>query len=234
MVGDRLLDVALDDSLAQMDGALSVRCFELAVFAHVDQRVVDAGIAVCLHVGDRAFLDAGLGVVDDLEKAFGVLHSQLPLYERAPCYAKGLAIQGLQRTVLKALGRYTDPAWFLAAREGDLATIRTLLDRGVKVDARDEHDDTALTWAANNGHLEVVKALIKAGADVNARQAEGATAMILAADKGNGDIVKALVEAGADVNIKHPDDRLGAIDFAARGGHRDLVHYLQSHGATWR
>jgi ankyrin repeat protein len=145
-----------------------------------------------------------------------------------------LAIERLQQSVLKALGRYTDPAWFRAAREGDTATIRTFIDRGVKIDARDEHDDTALTWAANSGHLEVVRTLIEAGADLNARQGEGATAMILAADKGLGDIVKALVEAGADVNAKHPKDRLGAIDFAARGGHLDLVHYLEAQGATWR
>lgn len=150
------------------------------------------------------------------------------------CYAGDLAIEGIQRTVLKALGRYTDPAWFTAAREGDVATIRTFIDRGVKIDARDEHDDTALTWAANNGHQEAVKALIAGGADVNARQGEGATAMILAADKGFGNIVKFLVEAGADVNLKHPDDRLGAIDFAARSGHLDLVHYLEKQGATWR
>jgi len=145
-----------------------------------------------------------------------------------------LAIQSIQQTVLKVLGRYTDPAWFTAAREGDVATIRAFMDRGVKIDARDEHDDTALTWAANNGHLEVVRALIAGKADLNARQGEGATAMILAADKGLGDIVKALVEAGAEVNIKHPDDRLGAIDFAARSGHLDLVHYLEAQGATWR
>ena len=145
-----------------------------------------------------------------------------------------MALESIQRSVLKALGRYTDPAWFVAARKGDIAAVRTFLDRGVKVNSRDEHDDTALTWAANNGHLEVVKVLIEAGADLNARQAEGATALILAADKGYGDIVKALVEAGADVNLKHPEDRLGAVDFAARAGHRDLVRYLQSKGATWR
>lgn len=145
-----------------------------------------------------------------------------------------MAIEGIQRTVLKALGRYTDPAWFTAAQEGDLATIQTFIDRGIKVDARDDHDDTALTWAANNNRLEVVKALIAAGADLNARQGEGATAMILAADKGFGNVVKALVEGGADVNIKHPDDRLCAVDFAARSGHLDLVHYLEAQGATWR
>ena len=143
-------------------------------------------------------------------------------------------MQGLKRTVLKLLGRYVDPAWFEAARRGDVAALRAFLQQGVKVDARDERDDTALTWAANGGRLEAVRALIEAGADVNARQYEGATPLILAADKGFTDVVKALVEAGADVNATHPKEGFGPMDFAARSGHRELAAYLRESGAKWR
>ena len=137
-------------------------------------------------------------------------------------------------TVKKLLGQYTDPAWFEAAKRGDLPAISEWLKKGVKVDARDEWDDTALTWAASGGHTDVCRLLIEKGAAVNVRQYEGATPLILAADKGHLEIVKLLVEAGADVNAHHAREEQPVIAFAARGGHRSVVDYLKDRGASWR
>ena len=140
----------------------------------------------------------------------------------------------LETIVRKLTGRYADPAWFEAARKGDVASLRAMLERGAKVNARDDHDDTALTWAATQGHAQACRLLLGAGADADARQYDGATALMLAADRGHLDVVEALVEAKADLNLKHPGEYISALDFAARAGHKPIVDYLDAHGASWR
>ncbi len=141
---------------------------------------------------------------------------------------------GLGTLVKKLAGRYSDPAWFQAARAGDVERLRALLARGAKVDARDGNDDTALTWAAAGGHQDAARALLEAGADPDVRQYEGATALMLAADRGHLGVVEALVEHRADLNLKHPQEHISALDFAARAGHQQIVGFLDASGASWR
>jgi uncharacterized protein len=54
-----------------------------------------------------------------------------------------------------------------AARKGDAAAVRKLLDEGVDVDTKFRYGATALSYACDRGHLDVVKLLIDRGADVN-------------------------------------------------------------------
>lgn len=139
------------------------------------------------------------------------------------------------QTIRKALGLTVDPAWFEAAKKGDLDAVRAYLAKGTKPDVRDDHDDSALTWAALEGHADVCRVLLEAGANPNQRQYQGATPLMLAADRGRLDVVRLLVEAGADVNARHPrQNDKGALDLAALGGHRQIVEYLQQAGAKWR
>ena len=57
-----------------------------------------------------------------------------------------------------------------AARAGNAAAVRLLLDRGADPNAREESlGETALMWAAAENHPEAVKLLVARGADVNAR-----------------------------------------------------------------
>lgn len=86
-----------------------------------------------------------------------------------------------------------------AARDGDLETVRTLLDAGVPVDAGNHYQVTALMYAAGWGHADVVRELLGRGADQghvdNLYQAD---AMTWASSRGHVDAVGVLVEAGAD------------------------------------
>ena len=56
-----------------------------------------------------------------------------------------------------------------AARKGDAAAVKKLLDEGVPVDTKFRYDRTALSFAADRGHVEVVKLLLARGADINAK-----------------------------------------------------------------
>jgi len=53
-----------------------------------------------------------------------------------------------------------------AARKGDAATVKKLLDEGVDVNTRFRYGATALFYACDHGHVEVVKVLLDKGADM--------------------------------------------------------------------
>jgi ankyrin repeat protein len=53
-----------------------------------------------------------------------------------------------------------------AARKGDAATVKKLLDEGVDVNTKFRYNATALFYACDHGHLEVVKVLLDRGADM--------------------------------------------------------------------
>lgn len=55
-----------------------------------------------------------------------------------------------------------------AAVAGMLSNVRTLVENGARINARDYIGDTPLHLAAKAGHVEVVKALIRCGADADA------------------------------------------------------------------
>src|SRR6476620_946386 len=53
-----------------------------------------------------------------------------------------------------------------AARKGDAAAVKKLLDEGVDVNTKFRYNATALFYACDHGHLEVVKVLLDRGADM--------------------------------------------------------------------
>ncbi|HZH31812.1 MAG TPA: ankyrin repeat domain-containing protein [Pyrinomonadaceae bacterium] len=106
---------------------------------------------------------------------------------------------------------------FEAARRGDAATVRTLLDRGVDVNTKFRYGATALSYASDKGHLEVVKLLLERKADVNVKDTfYGATPIIWAAQKGHAKIVEALIAAGAE-------GREAVLQIGASEGQLELV-----------
>ena len=68
----------------------------------------------------------------------------------------------------------------LAAADGDLATVRKLLDAGAQADATAADGTTALMYAARNGRTEVIAELLVAGADPLRQSRKGSTALSIA------------------------------------------------------
>jgi ankyrin repeat protein len=82
-----------------------------------------------------------------------------------------------------------------AVRQGDLAAVTTLLDKGADVNAKFRYGATALFKAAERGHTEIVKLLLARGADVTVRDTfYRATAMSWALSNGHVETVRALLE----------------------------------------
>lgn len=94
------------------------------------------------------------------------------------------------------------PAFRGAARYGDVERLRTLLDTGSDVDARDRYHQTGLMLAAQGGHVDVVRLLIERGADLDVAAKFSLTALMLAVIGGHAEVVRLLVDAGADLTVR--------------------------------
>lgn len=113
-----------------------------------------------------------------------------------------------------------------AARKGDAAAVKMLLDKGADVNAKFRYGATALSYASDKGHLEVVKILLERGADVNVRDSFYKTTPIMwAVSKGYTAIVQALLDKGAE----GVDEVLIT---AARGGNAEIVRAVLTKGSA--
>ncbi len=109
--------------------------------------------------------------------------------------------------------------FWAAARQGDVATLKAMLAKGVDVNSRFRYNTTALWHAASKGHLEAVKALLDAGADVTLKDDFFGGPLGGAAFTGNVEIVRLLIEKGAT-------GRDTALTIAAQMGKADLAKVL--------
>jgi hypothetical protein len=86
-----------------------------------------------------------------------------------------------------------------AARRGDLARVRSLLDEGVAVDAKNRYGATALFFAADKGNLPLVELLVERGARVDAADTfYGMTPVARAFSSGQDDVAIFLMKHAVD------------------------------------
>ena len=121
----------------------------------------------------------------------------------------------------------------LAARDGDAALLRSLIERGDAVDAQDEDGWSALMWASAPvfGSKEKVRALLEAGADPNLSTQWGWTALMCTAYSGDAQRIRILVDAGADVNARETTVQDTVLNVAALRGSAAAVEALLEAGA---
>ena len=117
-----------------------------------------------------------------------------------------------------------------ACAEGDLKSVRQLIQDGLDVNRGDSYGKTALMFAAENGHDQVVHELIGTGADVNRKDNYKQTALHWASSWGHSNVVKTLAEAGANLNVQDEHGRTPLI-LTAYWGHANVVVELIRAGA---
>jgi hypothetical protein len=129
-----------------------------------------------------------------------------------------------------AVGQAPDAALAKAARQGDLARLRSLLDSGADPNRRDGNGNRPLIEAVAAGQAAAARALLSAGANPNLTSSGGRTPLIEAAIGGRLEIARLLIAAGADLNIAER----GAgtpLEAAEREGHTELAALLRASGA---
>jgi ankyrin repeat protein/Flp pilus assembly protein TadD len=116
------------------------------------------------------------------------------------------AARALQKSSAKTIDYERAPAperLMRAAESGDLAKVRTLLEKGASVEsaAQGGAQPTALMRAAQNGWDEIVDLLLARGAKVDAQDKDMATALNYAVRYHQTHCLQKLLKAGANINL---------------------------------
>ena len=116
-------------------------------------------------------------------------------------------------------------AMMLAARNGHIASLTSLLDAGANINGATGEGWTALWIAAQHNQIEVVKLLLDAGANKHAVTRDGVNVLMAAARAGHAEVLRVLL--ASDV-IRDAKDAGGytALMMAAQSGHAKSVEML--------
>ncbi len=127
-------------------------------------------------------------------------------------------------TVGLLIEKGADVTIHVAVFAGDIDKVRSFIESGVSVDAKDRTGFTPLHWAARTGHTDIAECLIANGANVNA--GDDSTPLQEAASYSK-EMVELLVAKGADINAGPWTALHGAVD----EGLKDIVELLIQKGA---
>jgi serine protease inhibitor/ankyrin repeat protein len=112
----------------------------------------------------------------------------------------------------------------VAARQGNIEAVRSLIAQGAEVNARDDHGETPLHEAASVTCIDVVQLLVANGADVNAKSKNAVAPLDRASFQHDREAVaELLIRSGARVNAEH-------LNNAAAGGCTDLIELILARG----
>ncbi|TFJ86293.1 hypothetical protein NSK_002501 [Nannochloropsis salina CCMP1776] len=122
----------------------------------------------------------------------------------------------LRRKVALGLRKKMDDelaTMFNAVEEGDLESVKLLLDKGFKVNTTDYDLRSSLHFAATRGEDKIVELLTQRGADVHSRDRWGRNALQDAIDNGCTVVASMLAAQGAELRLRNSAGRLCAAAF---------------------
>lgn len=102
----------------------------------------------------------------------------------------------------KKAEKFVVPKIYLAAKEGRLSRLKSLIAEGADVNASNASGRTALMSALLRRNSSVVKELLREGANVDAGDAQGKTALMLAIAHNDLEMINLLLASGADVKLE--------------------------------
>jgi len=91
----------------------------------------------------------------------------------------------------------------IACQQNHLNIVKLLIDRGIRVNWKNNKGNTSLHIACIFGRLKVAKYLIDNGANIHVKNNKGKTPLDIAFEKGHLQIVKYLIENRANMNLQN-------------------------------
>jgi len=120
----------------------------------------------------------------------------------------------------------------LASYAGDLEKVKSFIEEGTDVNAKDKFGRTPLFEAVPAETNNVAEFLIAKGADVNARDNKDQTPLhIVGLSRGKREMVELLISKGADVNAKN-NRGVTPLHSACVRGQKDVAELLIAKGAN--
>jgi hypothetical protein len=122
-------------------------------------------------------------------------------------------------------------ALFRATEDGDVDTVKSLIEKGTDVNERNQFGSFALNSAAVKNNLELLRLLIDSGGNVNLQSWSGDTPLICATKYAGGKekTVTLLLDAGSDVSLKDEDGKT-ALDYAREKRQVKEIELLENSG----
>ena len=114
------------------------------------------------------------------------------------------------------------------------AVIEQLIERGAKIDARDEEGRSVLMYAMKRKDDQgLAEMLIDMGAMVSARDADGRSALMYACAYGSDiDLVRLLLDRGARIDARDGEGRTPLMYAVRRESDSGVISMLVDHGAS--
>ncbi|SCE32527.1 ankyrin repeat domain-containing protein [Streptomyces sp. DvalAA-19] len=110
-----------------------------------------------------------------------------------------------------------DHALLTAARTGDTDGVRTAIEGGARVEARDEELRTPLLLAALGDHVEAARLLVAAGADPDSQDRREDSPWLVTGVTGSVAMLEVLLPAGPDLTLRNRFGGISLIPAAERG-----------------
>jgi ankyrin repeat protein len=126
-----------------------------------------------------------------------------------------------------SVNHWGEPAILLAAKSGNAAIARALLDAGADIDDHFQNE-RAISYAVARNHVDVVRLLLEEGASTEDAGKFGLVS--IAADHGAWDVLRLLLSAGGDINACGRKGH-SALQAAAGQGLMEIVRELLAAGA---
>ena len=119
------------------------------------------------------------------------------------------------------------PLMFACLDGGRLDNMKTLIQYGADINARDINGSTLLHFASRYAEQEIVEFLLKFNQiSVNATNNNQATPLMFAClDGGHFDNMKALIQYGADINARDINDKI-LLHYASRYSKQEIVQLM--------
>ena len=119
---------------------------------------------------------------------------------------------------------------YKGAVSGNIALIKSALNRGADINARFQAGFTAVSLAVWTGKINVVKYLISRGADINIGGTYKKTALMISTYKGFYNIASLLVSKGAKINARDVH-KVPALIVACKHGRMNFIRLFIKKGA---